>query len=115
MTPPIPPETAGPRVRWVLGSRGSRLALAQARWVEQQLRHFAPSLEVVIRVVKTTGDLLASAPIASGESVGLFVRQLEEELLAGRIDLAVHSLKDLPLEQPKGLRIAAVPVREDPH
>jgi hydroxymethylbilane synthase len=115
MTAPTPPEAAGLPARIVLGTRGSRLALAQARWVEEQLRTRVSSLEVVIRIVKTTGDLLPSTPIASGPSVGLFVREIEEELLAGRIDLAVHSLKDLPLEQPEGLRIAAIPVREDPH
>jgi hydroxymethylbilane synthase len=114
MTPPVVPDAAR-GTRWVLGTRGSRLALAQSRWVEETLRRALPGLEIEIRIVKTAGDLLTSAPIASGETVGLFVREIEQELLEGRIDLAVHSLKDLPLAQPEGLRIGAIPVREDPH
>ena len=113
MTPPVAPDTAR-GLRWVLGTRGSRLALAQSRWVEQSLRSALPGLEIEIRMVKTAGDVLTAVPIASGESVGLFVREIEQELLEGRIDLAVHSLKDLPLAQPQGLRIGAIPVREDP-
>jgi hydroxymethylbilane synthase len=69
---------------------------------------------VELRVVKTTGDKAATLPLASGNSVGLFVKEIEEELLSGTIDLAVHSLKDLPLDQPPGLSVAAVPIREDP-
>ncbi len=98
----------------ILGSRGSPLALAQAHWVEAHLRSAAPPVPAEIRVVKTTGDLAVSAILAAGESVGLFVREIEMELLSARIDLAVHSLKDLPLSQPEGLMLAAIPPREDP-
>ena len=114
MKPPAVSESGADRPRIILGSRGSRLALAQAEWTAARIRSTMPSIDLEIRVVKTTGDRLPSARLNSGESVGLFVREIEEELLSGRIDLAVHSLKDLPILQPEGLCIAAVPVREDP-
>jgi hydroxymethylbilane synthase len=112
MTPRIPSDLSTPTL--ILGSRGSQLALAQAHWVESRLRSAAPPLLVEIRVVKTTGDRAPLAKLASGDSVGLFVREIEEELCGGRIDLAVHSLKDLPLKQPDGLIVTAIPAREDP-
>ena len=100
--------------RIVLGTRGSRLALAQARWVERELRSRPPGMEVEIRIIKTTGDQDPDRPLTSGEDMGIFVRQIEESLLRGDIDLGVHSLKDLPLSQPEGLVVAAIPRREDP-
>lgn len=112
MTPQSSPEI--PSRPLILGSRGSQLALAQAHWIEARLRSALPPVLAEIRVVKTTGDRATGALLASGENVGLFVREIEEELLSGRIDLAVHSLKDLPLAQPEGLQLAAIPVREDP-
>ena len=112
MSQPI--ATEGPPRHLVLGSRGSRLALAQAHWVEARLGEPPATLSLEIRVVKTTGDKAASIPLSSGDTIGLFVREIEEELQSGRIDLAVHSLKDLPLSQPEGLCIAAIPIREDP-
>ena len=112
MTPPITPDSPSPSL--ILGSRGSQLALAQAHWVEARLRAAVPPVLVEIRVVKTTGDRAVMANLASGESIGLFVREIETELLSGSIDLAVHSLKDLPLSQPQGLLVAAIPPREDP-
>jgi hydroxymethylbilane synthase len=111
MTPPIPPDL--PSHSLILGSRGSQLALAQAHWVLSRMAAGSPPVLAEIRVVKTTGDRATSANLASGENVGLFVREIEEELLSGRIDLAVHSLKDLPLSQPDGLRVSAFPQRED--
>jgi hydroxymethylbilane synthase len=112
MTPPASPEN--PSQSLILGSRGSQLALAQAHWIEARLRSAIPPVLADIRVVKTTGDRATGALLASGENVGIFVREIEEELLSGGIDLAVHSLKDLPLAQPEGLQLAAIPVREDP-
>lgn len=114
MTIPNAPESSAPLPRMIIGSRASPLALAQTRWVENALRAAVPGAEPVIHLVKTRGDRFQSALLASGTTVGLFVRELEEELLAGRIDLAVHSLKDLPTSQPPGLTLAAIPVREDP-
>jgi hydroxymethylbilane synthase len=114
MTIPNPPDFSPQhRSRLILGSRGSALALAQARWVQARLRA-VPGAEPEIRIVKTEGDRSESASLASGSTVGIFVREIEEELLSRRIDLAVHSLKDLPTAQPAGLEVAAIPVREDP-
>jgi hydroxymethylbilane synthase len=95
-----------------IGTRGSALALAQAAGVASALR--ARDHEVEVLPMRTEGDRLASARLASVGGKGLFVREIEEALLAGRIDLAVHSLKDLPAEQPAGLTLVAFPTREDP-
>jgi hydroxymethylbilane synthase len=106
-----------------IGSRGSKLALWQAHWVRDQLA--AAGYEIEVRIIKTTGDKLqAVAPgkplpasmaqtVAEAGSKGLFIKEIEEALLAREIDVAVHSLKDLPTEQPAGLALGAVPRRED--
>src|SRR5512140_3763287 len=96
----------------VIASRGSQLALWQARWVESQLK--SAGHECRIEVIKTTGDKITDVPLAKVGTKGLFTKEIEEALLDGRADLAVHSLKDLPTELPKGLILAAVPEREDP-
>jgi hydroxymethylbilane synthase len=96
----------------VIASRGSQLALWQARWVERQLA--ALGHQCRIEVIKTTGDKITDVPLAKVGTKGLFTREIEEALLAGTADLAVHSLKDLPTELPEGLVLAAVPPREDP-
>jgi hydroxymethylbilane synthase len=107
----------------VIGSRGSRLALWQANWVGDQLS--ATGYEVSIEVIRTTGDKLQSYPaaqplpsfmartVAAAGTKGLFIKEIEEALLAGTVDLAVHSLKDLPTSLPPGLILTAVPQRED--
>jgi hydroxymethylbilane synthase len=82
--------------------------------VDEALRVSLPGAAPELRIIKTEGDRFESALLSSGSSVGIFVREIEEELLAGRIDLAVHSLKDLPTVQPEGLVLAAFPAREDP-
>jgi len=97
----------------VLGTRGSALALWQARHVASTLRQRHHGLEIEERVIRTEGDIQQSAPLRAGDR-GVFVRRIEEALSAGEIDLAVHSLKDLPTTQPEGLTIAAVPERHDP-
>jgi hydroxymethylbilane synthase len=101
----------------VIASRGSQLALWQARWVAAQLA--AAGHECRIEIVKTTGDKITDVPlgIAGAQTgvKGLFTKEIEEALLDGRADLAVHSLKDLPTELPEGLMLAAVPQREDAH
>ncbi|HVO95109.1 MAG TPA: hydroxymethylbilane synthase [Terriglobales bacterium] len=99
------------RVR--IGSRGSALALAQATWVQQRLVGYHPGLEIDICVVKTSGDRFLDRPIANIGGKGVFTKEIEEELLAKHIDIAVHSMKDLPTEVAQGLAIAAVPQRED--
>jgi len=97
-----------------IGSRGSELALWQAKWVKSQLQSIYRRLEVELRIIRTTGDKILDTALSKIGDKGLFTREIEQQLLAGQIDLAVHSLKDLPTEQPKGLRIAAVTSREDP-
>lgn len=96
-----------------IASRGSQLALWQARWVSTQLA--ALGHECRIEIIKTTGDKITDVPLAKVGGKGLFTKEIEEALLDGRADLAVHSLKDLPTELPAGLALAAVPEREDPH
>src|SRR5713101_4058218 len=95
----------------VIGSRGSQLALWQARWVQARLA--AMGLESRIEIIKTTGDKVTSVPLSSVGGKGLFTKEIEEALMARQVDLAVHSLKDLPTTIPAGLRIAATPERED--
>ena len=99
--------------RIVIGSRGSRLALWQANWARDTLLAHRPGLEVEILVVRTRGDRILDVPFARIEGKGLFTTEIEERLLDGRIDLAVHSLKDLPTEIPEGLALGAVSRRAD--
>jgi hydroxymethylbilane synthase len=96
----------------VIASRGSQLALWQARWVQQKLADLGH--ETRIEIIKTTGDKITDVPLAKVGTKGLFTKEIEEALLDGRADLAVHSLKDLPTELPAGLVLAAIPAREDP-
>ena len=100
--------------RLVVGSRGSTLALAQAELVADALRALHPRLEIEIATIATTGDRLLDVPLAKIGDKGLFTKELESALLAGRIDLAVHSAKDLPTALPAGLVLAAITRREDP-
>jgi hydroxymethylbilane synthase len=95
-----------------IGSRGSHLALWQARYVAKQLDQLGIGSH--IEIIKTTGDHLQTASLTQAGGKGLFTKEIEEALLQGAIDLAVHSLKDLPTENPSGLCIAAIPQREDP-
>lgn len=95
-----------------IGSRGSQLASWQARFVASQLNNCG--VETRIEIIKTTGDHLDTASLVQAGGKGLFTKEIEEALLAGFIDIAVHSLKDLPTETRKDLTIAAIPEREDP-
>ena len=94
-----------------IGSRGSALALAQADWVKRKL--VQTGLKVEITVIKTSGDRFVDRTVQSLGGKGIFTKEIEDALLSGTIDLAVHSMKDLPTEVPRGLAIAAVPQRED--
>lgn len=96
-----------------IGSRGSALALWQANWVKDRLE--SEGHDVTIEIIKTSGDKLQNAALGASGTKGLFIKEIEEALLAGQVDLAVHSMKDLPTELPDGLGVAAVPEREDPH
>ncbi len=97
-----------------IGTRGSPLALRQSGWVKEALAELYPRLEIEMTIIKTSGDKIQDVPLATVGGKGLFVKEIEEALLEKRIDLAVHSLKDMPGELPEGLIIGAVPVREDP-
>jgi hydroxymethylbilane synthase len=97
----------------VLGTRGSRLALWQAEWVQARLREIAPGITVTLKRIRTSGDKIRDVPLAKIGGKGLFVKEIEEALLQGRIDLAVHSMKDVPTVLPDGLEILCVPERED--
>ncbi|HZD26553.1 MAG TPA: hydroxymethylbilane synthase, partial [Alphaproteobacteria bacterium] len=104
-----------PRIR--IGTRGSRLALAQAAEVRARLCAADPGLvedEVELRVIRTTGDRIRDKPLADFGGKGLFTKEIEEALLAGEIDLAVHSMKDMPTVLPAGLAISCLLPREDP-
>ena len=94
-----------------IGSRGSQLALWQAHWVKDRLGELGH--ECRIEIIRTTGDRIQDVPLAKVGTKGLFTKEIEEALLAGTIDLAVHSLKDLPTVLPAGLALAAIPERED--
>jgi hydroxymethylbilane synthase len=103
----MPPE------RLVIGTRGSELALWQAQWVQRELTLQFPVLMVDLRIIKTTGDKILDSPLSKIGDKGLFTREIEQALIENRIDIAVHSLKDLPTETPAGLIIGAVTQRED--
>ena len=96
----------------VIGSRGSQLALWQARHIASCLQKLG--VETRLEIIKTTGDKITDVPLAQVGGKGLFTKEIEEALLTGTIDLAVHSLKDMPTGLPAGLTLAAIPEREDP-
>lgn len=97
----------------IIGSRGSRLALWQAEWVKSALEARHTQLEVKIEIIKTSGDVLKNVSLTVIGGKGVFTKELEEALLDRRIDLAVHSLKDLPTQLPENLHLAAITERED--
>lgn len=102
------------RLSVVLGTRSSKLAVHQSEWVQAQLHALAPHVTVTLRRIQTSGDRILDVPLAQIGGKGLFVKEIEEALLSGEIDLAVHSMKDVPTELPDGLEILCVPPREDP-
>jgi len=97
-----------------IGTRGSQLALWQAHWVQSELLKKYPAVTIQIVVIKTKGDKILDVPLAKVGGKGLFVKEIEEALLDDRIDLAVHSMKDMPASLPDGLTIGAIPKRENP-
>jgi hydroxymethylbilane synthase len=96
-----------------IATRGSDLALAQSRWIETRIRKEL-ALETELVVIETSGDRILDKPLASIGGKGLFVKEIEESLLDGRADVAVHSAKDLPAQIAPGLRLSAFPERVDP-
>src|ERR1700704_4506062 len=97
----------------VIGSRGSKLALTQARFVQSELERISPVLETRIEIITTSGDVKTD-PLSVIGGKGVFTKELEDALFDNRIDLAVHSLKDLPTIIPEGLVLAAICDREAP-
>ena len=97
-----------------IGTRGSALALAQANWVKERIERRHPGMGVALTVIKTKGDIMQDVALVKIGGKGVFVKEIEDALLRGDIDLAVHSLKDVPAELPPGLTIAVTPEREDP-
>ncbi|MHC1790402.1 hydroxymethylbilane synthase [Solidesulfovibrio sp.] len=102
------------REKIVIATRGSKLALWQANHVAARLRDVHPGLVVELLPIKTKGDIILDVPLAKVGGKGLFVKEIEEALLDGRADLAVHSMKDVPAEQPGGLVVGIIPERQDP-
>lgn len=98
----------------IIGTRGSKLALWQAEWVKSELQRMNPGLDVELNKIKTAGDKILDVPLAQVGGKGLFVKEIEEALLAGEADLAVHSMKDVPTDFPEGLYLAVICRREDP-
>lgn len=97
----------------IIGTRGSRLALWQAEFVRAQLKEMHPQISVELEIIKTFGDRQQNLSLTEIGGQGVFVKELETALIANRIDLAVHSLKDLPTVLPENLHISAVLKRED--
>ncbi len=99
----------------VVGSRASKLALIQTNWVISELKRLNPEYEFHIEKISTKGDKITDVPLSRLGGVGLFTKELEVALINGKIDIAVHSAKDVPTEIHAGLTIGATPKREDPH
>ena len=97
-----------------IGTRGSKLALWQAEWIKSELHKLHPWLDIELIKIKTTGDKILDVPLAKVGGKGLFVKEIEEALLSHRVDIAVHSMKDVPTDFPEGLNLPVVCRREDP-
>lgn len=102
------------RQKIIIGTRGSKLALWQSEWVKSQLLRLNPGLQIELMKIKTTGDKILDVPLAKVGGKGLFVKEIEEALLRNEVDLAVHSMKDVPTILPEGLELGAICKREDP-
>ncbi|MCC6750759.1 MAG: hydroxymethylbilane synthase [Deltaproteobacteria bacterium] len=100
--------------RLVIGTRGSALARWQAEHVAARVRSLPSRPEVELKIIRTQGDIILDVPLAQVGGKGLFVKEIEEALLRREVDLAVHSMKDVPAELPEGLGLTAIPEREDP-
>jgi len=98
-----------------IGTRGSNLALTQSRWVGEKIQESHPGLRVELVRIKTTGDKILDAPLSTLGGKGLFVKEIEDALIRGQVDLAVHSIKDVPAELPQGLALCSFPRRENPY
>ncbi len=97
-----------------IGTRSSELAVTQAEWIGKQITAAYPDISIELVKIKTKGDKILDVPLAKVGGKGLFVKEIEDAMLAGEVDLAVHSMKDVPTELPEGLHVPIVPVREIP-
>ncbi len=104
----------GRKDKIIIATRGSKLALWQAEWVKSGLENINPELSIALKKIKTTGDKILDVPLAQVGGKGLFVKEIEEAMLRGEADLAVHSMKDVPTDLPEGLHLSAICKREDP-
>ena len=95
-------------------TRGSKLALTQSEWIKEQLERRYSGIRVDLVKIKTTGDKILDVPLSKVGGKGLFVKEIEEALLENRVDVAVHSMKDVPAELPDDLMLSTFPRREDP-
>lgn len=102
------------KAKLTIATRGSQLALWQSRWIREQILESFPHLDIVFLILKTVGDQILDHPLAKIGGKGLFVKELEQALLLGDADLAVHSMKDVPVHLPEGLEISVITPREDP-
>jgi len=102
------------RNKIVIGTRGSQLALWQAEFVQRELMKLCPGVEVTLNKIKTTGDMILDVPLAKVGGKGLFVKEIEDAMLRGDVDLAVHSMKDVPTELPDPLHLKCMTERQDP-
>lgn len=97
----------------VVGSRGSNLALTQTNWVISELKKHHPNIEFEVKIIKTKGDLIQNVSLDKIGDKGLFVKEIEQQLIDKKIDIAVHSMKDMPSSLPEELKFAGIPKRED--
>ena len=98
----------------IIATRGSKLALWQAEWIRSEIEKLRPGIEIELNKIKTTGDKILDVPLAQVGGKGLFVKEIEEAMLRGEADLAVHSMKDVPTDLPEGLHLSTITKREDP-
>ena len=98
-----------------IGTRGSPLALWQANWIKGRLEELYKETTVELAIIKTSGDKIQDVPLAKVGGKGLFTKEIEESLLKYESDIAIHSMKDVPVKLPPGLVISVVTQREDPH
>jgi len=99
--------------RFILATRGSKLALAQAEWVIYRLHELLPNIKIKLKIIKTIGDKFLNLALSQFVGKGAFVKEIEDALLNGDADLAVHSMKDVPIKIPSGLTIASISKRDD--